>query len=914
MKNIRSFLAGSLFAACLLLAGNAPAATNIWIGVNQSDDPGTIFLPENWDTGVVPVHDTPDVFIIAREGSVANWVSSSSAFAINGDVYVGGTNHPSVRVTLTSTRPIGGEPTNTNAAPLTINGRLFLQGSNTVMHLNVGANLVLGSQSPSVIDPLSRFEGEGMISWQNANDTLTMRDFDGIWLLLGQFGNPNYYLDGYVITRGNILVHTTSSAGVGNVSTLHMQGGTIEAGTFTLGCADINQSMALNQSGFGRLRMESGTLIVSGDIVVASDPDGVDYNGNGFTNDSSIDGAGGGTIRIGGNFAEADVRRPDLWDLTEVDLIFTGNGAEQRLEAMSADRGDVRSATLDNYCWRTLELTAGAHVSLQDVFDNHRDDTPADGSALPAEAVYCRNLIVPEGAVLSLNGLNLYCYGEVDVRGAIEGGEVTHLSPDAAPCTIAVFPLGEPVTTAGVGYWVGPLAAGDIDEDGRTELFLATIDEDGTDGDTFLGAYRYAAGALEPLSGFPIGEASLMAQMNAYQVNNLLVTQLAPNRPRELIFNGSGWNTAAAVDASGALRTLTGSGVGYQFNAALLAVDLNDDGICELVVAGRGTPNVRAIDSETRATLWEAAVPASGNIVTQLGAADVDGDGAVEILVSGFGAGASYGLSILRADGSVYTSPSGCVWSGIPHSGSSPETAGSLTATDLDGDGIPEIIHAAVGCALTVLDLDGEERFALPATSANGAVFADFDRDGCCEILWGQTLYDGDGSVIDTLPLPDGAGDFVYNMSPVLADLTGDQIPEIVYLCSLTQNTNQGRILCVYDVVSGRILDGFPVTLLHPTAKNTLWWAGQFHHWYNAFPLVADLDDDGYWEIAVGLGSNVVTSGDAACLNIIDTPWPVRSPANRTAAEIGWPDYGYGPLHARVFPLPKAVATVLSVR
>ena len=71
---------------------------------------------------------------------------------------------------------------------------------------------------------------------------------------------------------------------------------------------------------------------------------------------------------------------------------------------MSEDLGDVAAGYNNNFAYSTLEISANTYVELMDNAANSPGNTP--------EALYVNDLIVPAGATLNLDGLNLYFHTE----------------------------------------------------------------------------------------------------------------------------------------------------------------------------------------------------------------------------------------------------------------------------------------------------------------------------------------------------------------------------------------------------------------------------------------------------------------------------------------------------------------------
>ena len=86
---------------------------------------------------------------------------------------------------------------------------------------------------------------------------------------------------------------------------------------------------------------------------------------------------------------------------------------------MSQDMGRTTAGLKQNFAYNTLTLESGDYVELVDQSNN----SPGNG----AEAVYANSLVVPAGATLNLNGLNLYV-NDAEISGTIIGGSVTGIS------------------------------------------------------------------------------------------------------------------------------------------------------------------------------------------------------------------------------------------------------------------------------------------------------------------------------------------------------------------------------------------------------------------------------------------------------------------------------------------------------
>lgn len=195
---------------------------------------------------------------------------------------------------------------------------------------------------------------------------------------------------------------------------------------------------------------------------------------------------------------------------------------------------------------------------------------------------------------------------------------------------------------------------------------------------------------------------------------------------------------------------------------------------------------VRAIRGDTGARVWTLSDPAYRTDSTANPAiADVDGDGTPEIFV------ASTGKAIFRVAGDGTP-----VWTSDAYRG--PESSGSVTVANLDGEGDAELVFGAA-----VFDSGG--RFLFEGTAGAGfagqgpiSCVADLDGDGRPELIAGRTVYETTGTV--------AGGDFagaprVSASTPDgycgVADLDGDMAPEVVLVASGTIYALHGQTLAV---------------------------------------------------------------------------------------------------------------------
>ncbi len=236
---------------------------------------------------------------------------------------------------------------------------------------------------------------------------------------------------------------------------------------------------------------------------------------------------------------------------------------------------------------------------------------------------------------------------------------------------------------------------------------------------------------------------------------------------------------------------------------------------------------LRAISGDGLTEIFSVTSPGL-NRNQSLAAADIDGDGLVEIVTVG-------NDKVARAfehDGTAKWASQGL--------GNNVGTYDNAPAiSDMNGDGNPEIV---VGRA--ILDNQGNligaggHGIGVPQGNGNGSAamsFAvDLNDDGLQEVVVGNALYAMDGSTVWSNGQPDGY--------PAVADLHNDGIPEIIV------------------VYNGR--------LRAQTANDgTLLWDTAIPGGLGGPPTVADFDGDGLPEVGVaGRNNYSVFEGDGSVL------------------------------------------------
>lgn len=242
--------------------------------------------------------------------------------------------------------------------------------------------------------------------------------------------------------------------------------------------------------------------------------------------------------------------------------------------------------------------------------------------------------------------------------------------------------------------------------------------------------------------------------------------------------------------------------------------------LLSLTLLACGVPISPSGDAASPRPLWSFSTP--GGLAGSPSVADLDGDGALETVVSAD----SLGLVVLDSNGSMkwtFSLPSRVVTAPL--------------VTDINADGKPELVAGTDGGSLFALAPDRSLLWTYPADGAiaSGAAAADLDGDGRTEVIFATAA----GTVVAVWP--DGREAWKFRCSgelragPAAADFTGDGIPEVVVA------DGAGRLYLL-----GR--DGSP--LWNVSAGSPLL----------ADPAVFDLDLDGRPEIVTGAADGNVAA------------------------------------------------------
>lgn len=452
----------------------------------------------------------------------------------------------------------------------------------------------------------------------------------------------------------------------------------------------------------------------------------------------------------------------------------------------------------------------------------------------------------------------------------------TVISQSTAPGELAGFPAGFDGETS------GPLAVGDIDGNGRPEIVLASNQawawhHDGTevrDGDgqaLTLGQFTaFAAGTLLELA------AVTMHDLDGVAGKEFIVSQR--NQGSKIhIFRADGSQLPGWPRP---LTTASGSTINW---AAPAVGDIDGDGQPEIVVnTVNGMVWAWNVDG-TEVRDGDGNPATQGILYVRAGAGgewsrsgptlvDVDGDGARDIV---FGtkndATGTRRLMAIRHDGTDLP--------GFPRTVSGAVNC-DISAGDLDGDGQPEFVFFDNWRYLYAVRADGTDYPGFPRLMPYAAsgdwvtspALADLNDDGWLEIVYTPNATGLSAKlVVVSAKTADGTSGLVRpgwpvdlpgssEASPVVGDLDGDGVPEIV------QGIGGGDVGAPYNLyvyhADGQPMGGFPVTLTGPVRTS---------------PVITDLDLDGDVDL-------VYAGWDFRC-HVWDLPFA------HSEAKAFWPTY-----------------------
>ena len=291
---------------------------------------------------------------------------------------------------------------------------LQVSGTGSLLSLpNLGSIAATGSNASITIEALAGGDVEIPLVTQLTGSVLlestgtgSMLDLSALQSLTGIGGSLSLtYTQGGSVADPNLTTFANATITTDPTATFTVPAN--QTFSFLSSTTTINTGTVLDQ----------GTVSLQGSAEVEING-GLTLSGQGSLSSSSSS-----TLDVSGNLAGNTTNAAAFSSQGTVILDSsqgTGN-PPQLLEAMSQDLGDVAAGYHSNFAYSTLELTANTYVELVDNAANSPGNTP--------EAVYVGKLIVPAGATLNLDGLQVYAQteqinGTIVNGGAVVSGEV----------------------------------------------------------------------------------------------------------------------------------------------------------------------------------------------------------------------------------------------------------------------------------------------------------------------------------------------------------------------------------------------------------------------------------------------------------------------------------------------------------
>jgi len=354
-----------------------------------------------------------------------------------------------------------------------------------------------------------------------------------------------------------------------------------------------------------------------------------------------------------------------------------------------------------------------------------------------------------QGPIPGRTVLNFAPKDFVSVRGVRKQATV-----DLAKFVDATVESGLPHADARAGgAAVTALASGDVDGDGRDDLFLSVWNA--AQGHSVAQLYRVQGGAMQDVtqrSRIVLPQGAVFATFADVDNDGWLDLFAIDADGRAHLFHNRGGGTFDDVTTKAAIGELKGA-------RKALFVDLDHDGDLDLLVVGANgrTAYRNNLDGTFTDATTMFGLAGNGDLRDAV-FADFDGDGRIDLFLSN-GGGAD---ALLRNGGAQHFSDSSAA-SGLANSAGS----GASAVADYDNDGFLDLFVASAGSGEAALwRNDGRGTFHRDARSAaalqglkgragTAAAFVDYDNDGYIDLVVGTSSgiallrNDGTGKFID---------------------------------------------------------------------------------------------------------------------------------------------------------------------
>ncbi len=373
-----------------------------------------------------------------------------------------------------------------NGGAIELVGNLDLQGGTWNLNATTGSWSLVGG----VVRNGTITQSDGALLVMTNSSTLASITFNGT-LDLSQVNVTNLYVVGGLVHNGTMLLGSSTNS---NFATVWFQDNGLlgnsltgnstivfgtssnnvllnninrsgAAGTVTLGPNVVVQG----RSGFIHNSFSNGSIVnqgtINASISAATQTLGNSTVGS-FTNlgtlgvfnganinlpsgltlspTASLNQSGTSSLILAGNFISAATNSLYFRPAGGINITGGSAAAPRLVEAMSQDNGSaLANFSTANYLMGGLYPAANSYVRLVNQFDN----SPGAGN----EAVYANVVLVPAGATLDLNGLNLYTRA-LQQLGTVLNGTIT-IVPDSGPLTLGQLTPGSISVAGQVDEW-----------------------------------------------------------------------------------------------------------------------------------------------------------------------------------------------------------------------------------------------------------------------------------------------------------------------------------------------------------------------------------------------------------------------------------------------------------------------------